>query len=273
MNNKDLIASVNQQHWENEVRNRCGFTQPWLNLDRNLVLRYTRGEMTQIPAPLTEMYPPGIFADVAGKEVLCLASGGGQQSAVFALLGARVTVVDLAEGQLEGDKQAALHYGYEVKTIHADMRDVSVIDDETFDLIYQAPSMAYIPDVRQVYAEVARLLQPGGLYRVEFTNPATEFVDCENWDGTGYRITRPYHEQTRHRTDGAVEFRHYLSDIFNGLLETGMTIQQVAEAETFRPKTSRTEPGSWEHWLSFISGFVVIAGKPDRIRTTLSEHN
>jgi len=37
--------------------------------------------------------------------VLCLASGGEQQSAIFGLLGADVTVLDLCAQQLAGDRQ------------------------------------------------------------------------------------------------------------------------------------------------------------------------
>ena len=133
----DEIATTNEKHWNRMVQEGCGFTVPWLDLDRDLIRRYAAGELERVPEPLTVMYPAGVLANVAGKEVLCLASGGGQQSAVFGLLGARVTVVDLAEGQLEGDRKAAAHYGYEVTTVHADMRDLSCIADESFDLVYQ----------------------------------------------------------------------------------------------------------------------------------------
>ena len=50
--------------------------------------------------------------------------------------------------------------------------------------------MAWVPDARQVYREVHRVLKSGGTYRVDFANPGTEFVDF--WDGEGYRLTRPY---------------------------------------------------------------------------------
>lgn len=115
------------------------------------------------------MTPRNILTDVDDKDVLCLASGGGQQSAVFGLLGARVTVVDLAQGQLAGDREAAAHYGYEVTTIQADMRDPSCLDDESFDLVFQATSMGYVPHVREVYSQVARVLRSGGLYRTVIT--------------------------------------------------------------------------------------------------------
>ena len=46
--------------------------------------------------------PYGVLKEVAGKDVLCLASGGGQQSAAFGVLGARVTVFEDRDGTLTG---------------------------------------------------------------------------------------------------------------------------------------------------------------------------
>src|SRR5262245_23156302 len=190
------------------------------------------------------MYSPGVLAGVAGKEVLCLASGGRQQSAVFGLLGARVTVVDLAEGLLVDDQKAAAHYGYNVTTLKGDMRDLSCVPDASFDMVYQGPSMGYIPDVRQVYSQVARVLRPGGVYRVDCQQPAVFSVA---WNGEAYCITRPYAETTHRRADGAIEFRHYLSDIFDGLLEVGLSIEQVHEEAHSQRHVPQAHPGSWTH--------------------------
>ena len=66
-----------------------------------------------------------------------------------------MTSVDIAEGQLAGDRTAAAHYGYEISTIRTDMRDLSTLDADAFDLVYQGPSMSWVPDVR--------VLRPGGL--------------------------------------------------------------------------------------------------------------
>ena len=161
---KDEIAASNQIHWERMAAEGCGYTIPWLDLDISLFQRYLEGEIQTLPEPYEGLYPVSIFADVQEKEVLCLASGGGQQSAVFGLLGAHVTVVDLAEGQLNGDRKAAAHYGYDVKTVQADMRNLSALEDNSFDLIYQANSIGYVPDVRPVFNEAARVLRKTGLY-------------------------------------------------------------------------------------------------------------
>jgi len=256
---QDEVAAANLEHWERMVREGCGYTQPWLELDRALVRSYARGELTSAPESLFEMYPASILSDVEDRDVLCLASGGGQQSAVFALLGARVTVVDLSESQLDGDRCAAAHYGYQLTTVRADMRDLSVLERESFDLVYQAPSMAYVPDVRQVYVEVRKLLKAGGAYRVEYTNPAAEFVDHEEWDGKGYPVTKPYAERMRRRDDGVIEFRHHLKDIFNGLVEAGFSIKHVEESQSYRRQNADVKPGSWEHWLTYFAPFAIVA--------------
>jgi SAM-dependent methyltransferase len=264
MKKQAKIAAINEQHWEKMVHEGCGFTLPWLNLNRNLIQKYINGQLVPVPEPLIDIYPADILQNIQGKDVLCLASGGGQQSVIFGLLGAQVTVVDLSEGQLTGDQKAAAHYGYKVSTIKTDMRNLSPLKDNYFDLVYQAPSMAYIPDVHEVYSEVVRILRKGGLYRVNFSNPATEFVDCEDWDGKGYRITRPYTERirkTNNSGDHVIEFKHFLSDIFNGLIESGMIIQQVQEAPYFLRQNTELRPGSWEHWLTYIAGFAIVARK------------
>lgn len=262
MSKQDEIASINKKHWEKMVKQGCDLTHPWLNLDRDLVHKYAKGQLVSIPEPLVDMYPASVLANVEGKDVLCLASGGGQQSAVFSLLGARVTVLDLVEGQLQGDRRAAENYGYKVTTVRADMRDISCINDESFDLVYQASSMAYVPNVHEVYSGVVRVLRVGGIYRVNFTNPAIEFVDCEDWDGEGYRICRPYTEKIRRRNDGAIEFRHYLRDIFNGLLAVGFSIRQVEDNNPLDTRADpKAKPGSWRHYLSYIVGFTIVAVK------------
>lgn len=266
MSSQDETAAINERHWEKMVKEGCGFTRPWLNLDSRLVREFARGQLEPAPQPLIEVYPSSVLADVEGKDVLCLACGGGQQSAVFGLLGARVTVVDLAEGQLDGDRTAAARYGYEVTTIRADMRDLSCVGDESFDLVYQAPSMGYVPDVRQVYSEVARALRTGGLYRADAGNPAVSFVDTDSWDGRGYRITVPYAAgRVENGRDGPAEFRHHLGDIFNGLLAVGLSIQEVHDAPCNLRHDPQARPGSWEHIQLYVPwSFAILARKDQK---------
>jgi SAM-dependent methyltransferase len=269
MRKRDNIALINKRHWEKMVKEGCGFTRPWLELNASLVDQFAKGKLNHIPEPLLSMYPTSVLVDVEGKDVLCLAASGGQQSVVFSLLGGHVTVVDLSQGQLEADQKAATHYGYEIDIIQGDMRDLSCVGDRTFDLIW-GTGMSYVPNVEQVYSEVARVLRTRGKYRVDFMNPATEFVDCDDWDGKGYRISRPYSERIRRCKDGPIEFRHTLSSIFNGLLAVGLSIEHVQEAPYYHMHTQAT-PGSWEHWQTHVIGFAVLAKKVDQPPHTVKQ--
>jgi len=261
MNKKDY-ASTNKKFWEEEVQEGCNFTEPWLNLDVKVLKKIARGELKNPPKPLNEIFPFSVLANVKGKEVLCLASGGGQQSAVFALLGANVTVLDIAEGQLEGDKRASTHYRYKIKTVQGNMSNLSMLKDSSFDLIYQAPSMTYIPHVKKVYSEVARVLRKGGLYRADAQNPLTVFDPI--WNGKGYCITIPYTTKSKQRskTEKVIEHRHYLDETFNGLIESGFVIEKVEEMPKGLYQTKEDKPGSWGHSLLYTPGlFVILARK------------
>ena len=268
---------MNKQNWEEEVRSGMHYTVPWLDLDAQAFRDFAESKGDKLPEPFGDDPARQMMTDgVAGKEVLCLASGGGQQSAVYGLLGARVTVLDLTEGQLEGDRKAAKHYGYEVTTVRGDMRDLSRLGEASFDLVDQAISICFVPEVRQVYREAARVLRPGGLYRVAHVNPAT-YPTCfdgpdNGWDGVGYRISEPYRGGPIRMSEDGVEnmregemtgeFRHLLSDIFNGLVETGFSIRAVWEDRRSLRHASDAEPGSEKHRLTVIAAYLsVIAEK------------
>lgn len=266
MNGSDQIAALNEKHWTRAVQEGAGCTVPWLDLDPAVVRAYAGGTLENPAGPLYQIYPAHVLSEAQNKDVLCLASGGGQQSALFGLLGARVTVLDLTEAQLNGDRAAAAHYGYNLTTIRGDMRDLSCLADTAFDLVYQGHAMGWVPDVQPIYRGLARVLRPDGIYRVDFSNPATEFVDWNTWDGTGYRLTVPYAitERVERFESGeaqCIQFRHSMSYIFNGLIEMGLSIEHVHDAPDYFRRNEGAEPGGWDHWLTYVGGFAVVARK------------
>ncbi len=260
-----MSTQLNQAWWEKMVAEGNGFTQPWLELDPAEIQAYADGQLDYTPRPINQVFPAHILKDIRGKDVLCMASGGGQQSAVFGLLGANVTVVDITDGQLAGDRTAASHYGYPITTLQADMSDLSMLEAESFDLVYQAPSMVYIPDVLKVYAGVARALRSGGLYRADAQNPVAMFIEEQSWDGVGYRVSVPYCVKAKQRAEDApvIEYRHELSEVFNGLIACGFVIEQVIESPVIDLYgDSEPEPGSWLHSELYVpGGFAILARK------------
>ena len=252
MNELQNTINKNQEHWENEVKSGDRNTIPNLNLNVDLLKKFAGGELLFWDDPCAVNINPMLkkirqyeYANIKGKKVLCLASGGGQQSAMFSLLGADVTVVDISQGQLGGDIQAANHYGYTVKTVLCSMTDLSVFDDEAFDIVHQPISICFVPDVALVYKEVYRVLKTGGMYHVDHINPATHPTsydnDIDGWDGMGYRIGSPYiggplktdekGNENMLYGEACGEHRHLFMDMFCNLTEAGFQIKYIWEDE------------------------------------------
>jgi SAM-dependent methyltransferase len=257
----DEIARYNKERWEELAQAHIPYSRPFLDLNPQSARQVVDRE--------------GIMGDVDGKDVLCLAGGGGQQSVAFALLGANVTVLDLTETQLQRDRQAAAHYGVSIQTVQGDMRDLTRFGRARFDVVWHAHSINFVPHARVVFRQVAHVLRPGGLYRLECTNPLVAGLDERDWNGTGYPLTRPYvdgaeilgdpywefHDEdgTSKRIKGPREFRHTLSTLLNGLIELGFVVLGTWEEASGDPGA---EPGTWEHlksiappWLTFWAAY------------------
>lgn len=272
---KDEIARRKLELLMQDVRDGVAYTRAWLDLDVEAYRSYREGETSVLPKPYCDdVVNRMMMENVQGKNVLCLAGGGGQQSAVFSLLGAHVTVLDLTPEQLESDERAALHYGYTVTTVQGDMRDLSGLPESHFDRVYQPISTLFIPDLREVYCGVARVLKPGGLYSADYAVPLLYMAEDKGWDGKEYtlRITEPYIRGTILETEDEKmnfsegesfsEFHHLLSDILNGLIAEGFIIRSVWENPRpgSEPPLEELEPGSEPHKERYIPfGLSVIA--------------
>ena len=113
--------------------------------------------------------------------------------AALGLLGAQITVMDLSDEQLANDKRAADHYGLSPVLLQGDMRDLSRFDEDAFDIVYQPFSINFVPDVRPVFAGVARVLKAGGLYHVQWHNPYTQTFNPDDYDpNRGYSSNSTY---------------------------------------------------------------------------------
>jgi SAM-dependent methyltransferase len=125
-----------------------------------------------IPVP-RDWFPENL----TGVDILCLASGGGQQAPVLAAAGANVTVFDNSPKQLERDACVAERDGLDLRIIQGDMRDLSIFSDESFDLIFHPISNLFVPKVKPVWMEAYRVLHHGGALLSGFNNPVIYIFD------------------------------------------------------------------------------------------------
>lgn len=245
----DEISRTNRERWNTLAQVNVEWSRPYLE--------YTSQQAAE------NIYRHGVIKDVLGKRVLCLASGGGQDSVAFGLLGADVTVYDLSDEQLARDRLACAHHNLPVRTIQGDMRDLSAFNDGEFDIVWQVYSINFVPTVQPVIQGVARVLKPGGIYFLQFANPFTIAVDEEKWNGEAYPLKIPYTDGenitayfpdwdvtqpdgSKIRVDSPHEFRHNLGTMLNSMIGDGFILLGLWE---HLDDTENPAPGSWNHYL------------------------
>lgn len=171
----------NRAAWDHEVERGNQWTVP---VGPEVIEAARRGTWEVVLTP-TIPVPRDWFPKLEGADVLCLASGGGQQGPILAAAGGRVTVFDNSPRQLARDREVAEREGLEIRTVEGDMVDLSAFEDESFDLIFHPVSNVFSKEVRPVWREAFRILRPGGRLLAGFMNPAFFLFDHEEAEETG----------------------------------------------------------------------------------------
>jgi SAM-dependent methyltransferase len=226
------IRAYNRRAWDRQVESGNPWTIPVSEAE---VAAARQGRLEILLTP-SRPVPRAWFPDLAGCDVLCLASGGGQQGPLLAAAGARVTVLDNSPRQLAQDRLVAEREGLAITTVEGDMAHLEMFPAACFDLIVHPVSNLFVPDVRPVWREAYRVLWPGGILLAGFTNPVRYLFDYELAERTGelwakYRL--PYsdveslgeEERQRYIAEGSpLEFSHTLEDQIGGQLEAGFVL-------------------------------------------------
>ncbi len=244
----DPLISTNRARWNALADANVEYSRPFLDYSVEAARKFIQRH--------------GILTDVAGKEVLCLSSGGGQDSAAFGIMGAHVTVFDLSDVQLQRDQQAADHHGYQIKCLQGDMRDISILPDTHFDIVWQTYSINFVPSIEPVINGVRRVLKQDGIYFLMFANPFTMAVDDGKWNGQSYPlngfyidgedlfgkfptwdVTQP--DGSSIKCDSPHEFRHALGTVLNTMVVNGFSLLGLWE---WIRQDENPPAGSWPYF-------------------------
>jgi SAM-dependent methyltransferase len=231
------IRSYNRDAWNREVEGgKSRWTQP---VTPEIIARARQGEFSIV---LTENIPvpQRWFPALKGADVLCLASGGGQQGPVLAAAGANVTVFDNSPAQLKQDRLVAERESLSIRTLEGDAADLSTFADESFDLVFNPCSTVFMPDVRAVWKECARVLRGGGVLMTGSMNPVHYIFDLYKADEGVLEVVHsipysdlssiPQEDLQEHIARGfPVEFGHSLTDLLGGQCAAGFVITDMYE--------------------------------------------
>ncbi len=231
------ILSHNRAAWNKRVVDQNRWTVP---ASLELIARARNGDVEIVLTPAKPV-PLSWFPPLNGAATLCLASGGGQQAPILAAAGALVTVFDNSPKQLAQDRLVADRENLQLQTVEGDMADLSVFPSATFDLIVHPCSNCFVPNIRPVWQECARVLRPGCLLLAGFCNPVRWIFDDERAQNGSLEVRHkiPYSDLTS--LDEAarqkiiteemrpLEFGHSLSDQIAGQLEAGLLLTALYE--------------------------------------------
>lgn len=230
------FLQYNRDAWNHQVAKKDQWTIP---ISEEEIKQAKSGKFNLLLTP-TKAIPSTWIGDVKNKNVLCLASGGGQQVPVFAALGAQVTSFDNSDKQLEQDELACKKFGLVVKTIQGDMRDLSVLADESFDIVFNPCSTCFVDNVIPVWNECFRVLKKGGILLTGFTNPLFYIFDQQKRDNNILEVkySLPYSdidsltEEERKRytaINDPLVYSHTLTTQIGGQLNAGFLIADFFE--------------------------------------------
>jgi len=232
------VVAYNRAAWDREVTKG----NPWTVPVSSEAVAEARAGRWQIILTPTKPVPQEWFpAEMRGCDVLCLASGGGQQGPILAAAGARVTVFDNSPAQLAQDRRVAEREELEIRTVQGDMADLSAFADSSFDLIVHPVSNVFAPAVRPVWREAARVLRPGAALLAGFNNPAIYLFDFDLIASRGalrVKFTLPYSDATslsaralrkRMQEGWPLEYSHSLADQIGGQCDAGLVIAGLYE--------------------------------------------
>ena len=223
--------------WDEEAPAYAAEHGPFLGDDRD------GGALVWGPEGWTEA-ELGLLGPLDGRRVLEVGAGGAQGARWLATQGASAVALDLSHAMLrQGQSRLPA-----VPLVQADAARLP-FGDGVFDLAFSAyGAVPFVADVGPVFAEVARVLRPGGRWVFSVTHPVRwAFPDDPGPRGLvadrSYFDRRAYVERSADGTPTYVEHHRTMGDLVRELTGTGFRVLDLVEPEW--PDRNSQVWGAW----------------------------
>ncbi|MDQ3403079.1 MAG: class I SAM-dependent methyltransferase [Actinomycetota bacterium] len=189
-----------------------------------------------------------LLGDVDDRDVLEVGCGSASCARWLTAQGARAVGFDLSAGMLRYGAAANEATGLAVPLVRGNAERLP-FRDGSFDIACSAfGAVPFVADVGAVFAEVARVLRPGGTWTFSVTHPMRWiFPDDPGPDGltvaNSYFDRTPYVEVDGNGVPTYVEHHRTLGDYVAALTSAGFAIFDVIEPEW--PEGHTQEWGQW----------------------------
>jgi SAM-dependent methyltransferase len=225
------MHAANRDYWDAQAENWRRLRdqdQLWRECPSRPGLAFEGGALERIQA----------LGDLRGRPAAVVGSGDNYTAFALAGMGARVTSIDISAHQLQVAAERAALLGLEITFVQADAADLRKIPSASFDLVCSTNGFfVWIADPGAVFAEISRVLRPGGVYVSYDIHPfqrpwknQTAPLEMEKpYDHTG-----PFLEEENGIQ--AYEFNWRLSDLLNPMLASGLALRSLVESPPKDPR-------------------------------------
>lgn len=177
-----------------------------------------------------------LLGEVRGRDVLEIGCGAAQCARWLVSEGARVAAFDLSRGQLLHSRRIDQESGLRVPVVQADAEALPFAA-ESFDVACSAfGALPFVADPGAVFAEVRRVLRPGGRFVFSVSHPIRwAFPDDPGPRGLtsdrSYFDRAPYEERDERGTLTYVEHHRTLGDWVGLIAGSGLVLTGLVEPE------------------------------------------
>ena len=221
----------NREVWNRHVKDGYIWTKPVSGED---IQKARHGDWSLLLTPEKPIPRDWFPADIAGKKILLIAGGGGQQGPILSALGADVTVFDNSPAQLAQDEMVAQREGLQIRMVQGNMQDLSAFADESFDFIMQFAGV-FVDSVLPVWREAYRVLRKGGAMIAGHNSPVEFIFDTRSMELDEELVVRhsiPYSDLTslsreeceQITAEEGICFGHSMEDLLQGQIAAGFLI-------------------------------------------------